>query len=101
MIPRAGLSISVGQLLVIMAILATVAYSAYRDSVVKSKRKAAAGCAIEAAQFMERFYTTNMTYQGAALPALGCAVAINDEVPKLVGNLPDVKPTVLVAAVNE
>ncbi|HYP87538.1 MAG TPA: long-chain fatty acid--CoA ligase [Polyangiaceae bacterium] len=31
------------------------------------------------------------------LPVLGCAVAINDEVPKLVGNLPDVKPTVLIA----
>jgi long-chain acyl-CoA synthetase len=31
------------------------------------------------------------------LPALGCAVAINDEVPKLVNNLPDVKPTVLIA----
>jgi long-chain acyl-CoA synthetase len=31
------------------------------------------------------------------LPALGCAVAINDEVPKLVTNLPDVKPTVLIA----
>jgi long-chain acyl-CoA synthetase len=31
------------------------------------------------------------------LPALGCAMALNDEVPKLVSNLPDVKPTVLVA----
>lgn len=31
------------------------------------------------------------------LPVLGCAVAINDEVPKLVANLPEVKPTVLVA----
>jgi long-chain acyl-CoA synthetase len=31
------------------------------------------------------------------LPALGCALAINDEVPKLVGNLPEVKPTVLIA----
>jgi long-chain acyl-CoA synthetase len=31
------------------------------------------------------------------LPALGCAVCINDEVPKLVANLPEVKPTVLIA----
>ncbi|MDF3071608.1 MAG: long-chain fatty acid--CoA ligase, partial [Polyangiaceae bacterium] len=31
------------------------------------------------------------------LPVLGCAVAINDEVSKLVANLPEVKPTVLVA----
>lgn len=71
----------------IVAILATVAYSAYRDSVVKSKRKAAAGCAIEAAQFMERFYTTNMTYQGAALPALGCAADIVRDYTITVGGL--------------
>lgn len=56
----------------IVGILATIAYSSYRDSVVKSKRKAAATCAVEMAQFMERYYTTNMTYVGAALPNSGC-----------------------------
>ncbi len=31
------------------------------------------------------------------LPAMGCAVAINDEVPNLISNLPEVQPTILVA----
>jgi len=56
----------------IVAVLSTIAYGSYRDSVVKSKRKAAAACSIELAQFMERYYTTNMTYVGAALPNAGC-----------------------------
>ena len=71
----------------IVGILATISYSAYRDSVVKSKRKAAAGCAIEAAQFMERFYTTNMTYAGAALPAMGCQADIAQDYAITVGGL--------------
>ena len=61
-----------------VAILASIAFASYQDSVVKSRRRAAATCAIEAAQFMERFYTTNLRYDrslagaAVAMPALTC-----------------------------
>lgn len=57
----------------VVAILAAIAYPSYNDSVIKSRRKAAAGCLTEAAQYMERYYTTKMTYASAALPATSCA----------------------------
>ena len=57
----------------IVGILAAIAIPSYTDSVVKSRRKAAAVCLIEQVQFMERFYTTNLRYTGAALPGGGCA----------------------------
>lgn len=46
----------------IVAILATIAYASYESFVTKSRRAAAATCLQERAQFMERFYTTNMSY---------------------------------------
>jgi len=51
----------------IIAILATIAISSYRWAVVKSRRATAAACLQEAAQAMERYYTVNMSYQGAAM----------------------------------
>ncbi|ODS63494.1 MAG: pilus assembly protein PilE [Arenimonas sp. SCN 70-307] len=57
----------------IIAILAAIAYPAYINHTVNTRRAAATACLTEAAQFMERYYTTNMTYVGAALPDLGCA----------------------------
>lgn len=63
----------------IIAIIAAIAYPAYINSVVKSKRAAAEGCLSEHANYMERYYTTNLAYNkdsaGVAigtLPALGC-----------------------------
>jgi type IV pilus assembly protein PilE len=56
----------------IVAILAGVAYASYDFAMIKSRRNAAAGCALESAQFMERYYTTNLTYVGAAPPASDC-----------------------------
>ncbi len=47
--------------------------------------------------FLPWAHAFGQTAEFYMLPALGCSVAINDEVPKLVANLPDVKPTVLVA----
>lgn len=47
----------------ITAILATVAYASYRDQVIKSRRSAGAACLQERAQFLERYYTTNLTYE--------------------------------------
>ncbi len=65
----------------IVAILSAVAYGSYQRSVVKARRKAAQSCALESAQFMERFYTTNLAYNQTpagvvvALPALACSAA--------------------------
>ena len=56
----------------IIGILAAIAYPSYQDHVVKTRRAAAAGCLVELAQFMERWYTTQMSYVGATLPATSC-----------------------------
>lgn len=53
----------------IVAILATIALASYRDQVVKSRRAAGAACLQERALFMERYYTTNLSYVGAPNPA--------------------------------
>jgi long-chain acyl-CoA synthetase len=47
--------------------------------------------------FLPWAHAFGQTAEFYMLPALGCALAINDEVPKLVANLPEVKPTVLIA----
>jgi long-chain acyl-CoA synthetase len=47
--------------------------------------------------FLPWAHAFGQTAEFYMLPALGCSVAINDDVTKLVGNLPDVKPTVLIA----
>lgn len=60
----------------VVAILSAIAYGSYRDQVMKSRRSAAAVCLMERAQFMERFYTTNMTYLNAPAPA-ACDAAVN------------------------
>jgi type IV pilus assembly protein PilE len=56
----------------IVAILAAIAFPAYRSHVVKTQRSAAKACLSQYAQFMERHYTTQLTYVDAA-PVLGCA----------------------------
>lgn len=52
----------------IISVLAAIAYPAYQNSVVNSRRRAAEGCLLEQSQFMERFYTTNLTFNLAAPP---------------------------------
>lgn len=56
-----------------LAIVTAIAVTSYRSSAVKTRRGSAAACLMEAAQFMERSYTINMTYAVGAFPALGCA----------------------------
>lgn len=56
----------------IVAILAAIAYPSYTSHITKTRRAAATACAMEAAHFMERHYTTKMTYSGAVLPTTGC-----------------------------
>lgn len=55
----------------IVAVLATIAYYSYANNVTATRRKAAAACLVEQAQFMERWYTTRLTYVGAN-PVLPC-----------------------------
>ena len=56
----------------IVGILSSIAYSSYQSNVVKSRRQAAQGCLVELAQYMERFYTSNMSYASATLPTQQC-----------------------------
>ncbi|MFY2765415.1 type IV pilin protein [Arenimonas sp. MALMAid1274] len=58
--------------LLIIGILAGISYASYQNNVIESRRKAGASCLIEAAQFMERYYTTTLTYVGGNVPALSC-----------------------------
>ena len=50
----------------IIAVLAGIAYPSYVNYVTNTRRAAAAACLTEMSQFMERYYTTNMSYVGAA-----------------------------------
>lgn len=60
----------------IVGILVAVAYPSYQNQIIKSNRASAKACLMEHAQFLERYYTTNLTYVGAA-PALGCTTEGN------------------------
>lgn len=53
----------------IIGILASIAYPAYQEYVRRAARADAKAVLMEAAQFMERYFTTNNTYVGAALPS--------------------------------
>lgn len=53
---------------VIIGILASIALPSYQSHIVSTRRADAASTLLETAQFMERFFTENNTYVGAALP---------------------------------
>ncbi|MCW0203261.1 MAG: prepilin-type N-terminal cleavage/methylation domain-containing protein [Rhodanobacter thiooxydans] len=63
----------------IIAILAAIALPAYTSYITRTKRTAAEGCLSEHANYMERYYTTNLNYAkdsagtANALPGLDCA----------------------------
>ncbi len=50
----------------IIGIIASIAYPSYQDQVTKSKRTDAQGALLSFGLAMERYYTTNNTYLGAA-----------------------------------
>jgi type IV pilus assembly protein PilE len=66
---------------VIIAILASIAWPSYIKQVTKTNRVAAEACLSQYANYMERYYTTNMSYSQSAdatpvpntLPTLDCA----------------------------
>jgi type IV pilus assembly protein PilE len=61
----------------IVGILAAIAYPSYQNHIIRTQRAAAKACASEYATFMERYYTTNLTYVGAAPGNLACAAQGN------------------------
>ncbi len=61
----------------IIAILAGIAYPSYQRHVLQTRRTAAQGCLMELAQWMERYYTTKMTYKNAKLPDLSCTTELS------------------------
>ena len=66
-----------------IAILAVIAVTSYEWATVSARRSAAQGCLIEMAQFMERYYTTEMTYVGADPPACSSDVTQHYDVDPL------------------
>lgn len=53
----------------IIGVLAAIALPSYNEHVTRTRRATAAACLLERAQFVERYYTTNLTYVGAPNPA--------------------------------
>lgn len=47
----------------VVGILAAIAYASYREYVIRTRRTAGGTCLLERAQFLERFYTTRLTYE--------------------------------------
>jgi len=60
----------------IIGIVAAIALPAYQQHVVRTYRDSAKACLAQHAQFMERYYSTNLTYVGAG-PVLGCTTESN------------------------
>lgn len=58
--------------LAIVAILASIALPSYQSHVTSTRRTTAQACLLELAQFMERYYSTNMSYLDAVLPTSEC-----------------------------
>ena len=73
--------------MVIIAILSGIAIPAYKNYVVKTNRSAAKACMSEYAQFMERYYTTNLSIGCASDANLNVAynftVSVNINSPRL------------------
>lgn len=67
----------------IVAILAAIAYPSYQRHVARTHRNAASACLSQYAQFMERYYTSNLRYVDedgdAPAPDLPCSRENNME----------------------
>ena len=65
----------------IVAILAAIAYASYQNQIVKSRRAAGAACLQERAQYMERYYTTYLSYNPTNQPAAVISQCDNEVSP--------------------
>jgi type IV pilus assembly protein PilE len=79
---RLNRGVTLMELMVVMSIigiLSAIAIPTYMQYTVRTHRAAARACLSEASQFMERYYTTNLTYVdadgGDGILGLGCEVA--------------------------
>ena len=70
----------------IIGIIASIALPAYNEHIRTTRRAAGAACVSQAAQQMERFYTTSLTYVGAPAPACDPDTAEFYAVAVAVGN---------------
>jgi len=80
MINRKQIGMSLIELMIavaIVSILAGIAYPSYTQHVIDTRRKLAQSCLSEYALYMERFYTMNMTYEGASLAVGECVSNLN------------------------
>lgn len=75
--------------IVVLSIITVAAVTSYRSSAVKARRGSAEACLLEAAQFMERHYTLNLTYAGAGFPALACATELDEHYTLAFNGVPD------------
>lgn len=63
---------------VIVGILAAIVYPSYVNHITRSYRDSAKACLNQYVHFMERYYSTNLTYANAA-PVLDCATEADME----------------------
>jgi type IV pilus assembly protein PilE len=64
--------------IVVLGVLASIAYASYTNSVIASRRKAASACLLELSQHMERVYTTSLSYAGVTTtPTLACRTELS------------------------
>lgn len=81
----------------IVGILAAVALPSYQTHVLRTHRVAAASCLAEMAQQMERYYTSNLSYTGATIPALTC---VTDEASRYSFAFATAQPTATTYTIN-
>lgn len=81
----------------IVGILAAVAFPSYQTHVLRTHRVTAGSCLAEMAQQMERYYTSNLSYTGAAVPAPSC---VNDVAARYSFAFATAQPTATTYTIN-